>query len=302
MHEPKRSLMSSGFPWRAALIVASAIPLGCSSSSSGTGGGGAGGSSAAAGSGGGSGATADGAAGNAGLGPVTGTGTNGAIRIMPLGDSTTADICYRSDLWQLLNTAGHTNFDMVGTRHGDPGCSFTAYDQDNEGHGGYITADILKPAGTGTRPGGADPTDPFTSDAGDLATWFNNNPADIVLMHFGTNDVANNIAPTTILQAFSAILAKLRTVSPNVIMMVAQITPEGPTYCTADVCGPRITALNAAIPGWKDQNSTQQSLIYVIDQFTGFDITNDTTDGVHANASGAMKIANNWFSALLPAF
>ena len=62
------------------------------------------------------------------------------------------------------------------------------------------------------------------SDARDLATWFDGRPADIVLMHFGTNDVWNNIAPANILNAYTAILDKLRMVNPNVRVMVAQIT------------------------------------------------------------------------------
>ena len=112
---------------------------------------------------------------------------------MPLGDSTTGSSCYRALLWQMLQQSGRTQFDFIGTRNGEPGCGVSGYDRDNEGHGGYIITDILKTAGTGVRPGGADSGDPFVSDARDLATWFDNKPADLVLMHFGTNDVWNNI-------------------------------------------------------------------------------------------------------------
>ena len=75
---------------------------------------------------------------------------------MPLGDSTTASICYRALLWQMLTELGATQFNFVGTRMGDPGCGVSGYDRDNEGHGGYIVTDVLKPANTGVRPGGAD--------------------------------------------------------------------------------------------------------------------------------------------------
>ena len=60
------------------------------------------------------------------------------------------------------------------------------------------------------------------SDSRDLATWFDGKPADIVLMHFGTNDVWNNIAPATILQAYTTILGRLRGANPNVRVLVAQ--------------------------------------------------------------------------------
>ena len=142
---------------------------------------------------------------------------------MPLGDSTTASVCYRAQLWQMLTQSGRTQFQFIGSRNGDPGCGVSGYDRDNEGHGGYIVTDMLKAAGTGVRPGGADSSDPFVSDARDLATWFDDRPADIVLMHFGTNDVWNNITPTNILNAYTAILGKLRAVNPNVRVLVAQI-------------------------------------------------------------------------------
>jgi len=255
-------------------------------------------------------AGAGGGAGSAGRGGAGGTGGGGAgrggtggelttVRIMPLGDSTTASICYRSHLAQMLNSAGKT-YNFVGSRNGDPGCSFTNYDKDNEGHGGYIVTDILKAAGTGQRPGGADANDPYVSDSRDLATWFDNRPADIVLMHFGTNDVWNNIAPATILNAYTTILNKLRMVNPNVRVMVAQITSLQPSGCND--CPTRVTTLNGMIPNWATTNSTATSPISVVDQNTGFSPATDTADGVHANDAGATKIATKWFNALSPLF
>jgi lysophospholipase L1-like esterase len=236
-----------------------------------------------------------GGAGGAGTGGAGGKLTN--PRIMPLGDSTTASICYRSHLAQMLSAAGKT-YDFVGSRKGDPGCTFTSYDQDNEGHGGYIVTDILKAAGTGVRPGGADSTDPYVSDSRDLATWFDNRPADVVLMHFGTNDVWNNIAPATILNAYTAILNKLRAVNPNVRVLVAQITSLQPSGCND--CPTRVQTLNGMIPSWASQNSTAASPISVVDQNTAFDPVADTRDGVHANDTGATKIATKWLDALSP--
>ena len=227
------------------------------------------------------------------------------LRIMPLGDSTTASICYRSHLWQMLTAAGHTQFDFVGTRRGDPGCTFTAYDQDNEGHGGYVVSDVLKAAGTGVRPGGADTTDPFVSDSRDLATWLDGHPADVVIMHFGTNDVWNSAAISSqrlqmILMAYDAILARLRANNPNVRLFVAQITPLAPAGCST--CTANARALDDLIPGWASANTHPESPVSVVDQFTGFVPAIDTVDGVHSNDSGSIKIATNWFNALVPLF
>jgi lysophospholipase L1-like esterase len=277
--------------------------------------GGAGGGAAGAGGRGGGGATGaggtggvggrggtGGAAGAGGRGGTTGGGgAAGALtnpRVMPLGDSTTASICYRALLWQMLQSAGKTQFNFVGTRNGDPGCNVSGYDRDNEGHGGYIVTDVLKAAGTGVRPGGADANDPFVSDSRDLATWFDGKPADIVLMHFGTNDVWNSKAPATILEAYATILARLRAANPSVRVMVAQITSLQPSGCSD--CPTRVQTLNGMIPGWAATNSTSTSPVTVVDQNTGFNPSTDTADGVHANTSGSMKIAAKWFTALSP--
>ncbi len=240
-----------------------------------------------------------------GRGGSTGVGGAGGMltnpRIMPLGDSTTASVCYRAQLWQMLTQSGRT-FQFIGSRNGDPGCNVSGYDRDNEGHGGYIVTDILKTAGTGVRPGGADTGDPYVSDARDLATWFDGRPADIVLMHFGTNDVWNNFTPANILNAYTAILNKLRMVNPNVRVMVAQIIPLQPSGCSD--CPTRAQNLDAQIPAWAASHSTAASPITVVDQFTGFNPAQgqDTSDGVHPNASGSTKIAAKWFSALSPMF
>jgi lysophospholipase L1-like esterase len=262
------------------------------------------GTSAAAGRGGTTGtAGTSAAAGRGGTTETAGAGGAGGrtanLRVTLLGDSTTAATCYRSILWQLLTNSGRTKFDFIGSRRGDPGCSFTGYDQDNEGHGGYIVTDILKATSTG-RPSGADASDPFDSSAKDLMTWFDGRATDVVLMHFGTNDVWNNIAPATILNAYTAILNKLRSINPNVRMMVAQITPLNPSGCTA--CVSRVQALNGMIPGWATQNNTAQSPVTVVDQYTNFNTSTDTVDGVHANPAGSMKIAMNWFNALIPIY
>ena len=162
--------------------------------------------------------------------------------------------------------------------------------------------DVLKAAGTGVRPSGGDASDPFVSDARDLATWFDGKPADIVLLHFATNDIWNNKAPSEIVSAYTTILGRLRGANPNVRVMVAQIIPLQPSGCND--CTTRAQNLNAQIPGWATTNSTAASPISVVDQFTGFNPAQgqDTSDGVHPNTSGSMKIAKKWFDALSPMF
>jgi lysophospholipase L1-like esterase len=289
-----------------ALLGSLLITLGCAANPPASGTGGSGGQTTGAGgqtTGAGGDTTGNGgggAGGTAGIDAAHEARTT-TLRITLLGDSTTSDGCFRAYLWQMLQQAGLTQFDFIGTRSGNPGCTVTGFDQDNEGHGGYIVSDVLKATSTG-RPGGADASDPYVSSAQDLVTWFDGHPTDLVLMNFGTNDVSNNISASTITMAFSAILAKLRANNPNVQMMVAQIPPINWQYCVASVCGPRVAALNSAAVTWAQQNSTAQSPVSAVDLFTGYDDATDTVDGVHANNSGSMKIATKWFNAISPLF
>lgn len=115
-------------------------------------------------------------------------------------------------------------------------------------------------------------------------------------MELGTNDVWNNIAPATILKAFSTLVDQMRASKSTVRILVAQITPMNPSGCST--CAPGIVALNSAIPAWAAGKSTSASPITVVDVFTGFDTAADTGDGVHPNDSGNVKLANSWFGPL----
>jgi len=219
------------------------------------------------------------------------------VRIMPLGDSTTYTTCYRGYLWRKLIESGHSRFDFVGSRNTVRDCAFTSFDRDHEGHGGYLVTDLLKSTSTGRSPG-ADPADLYVASAADLATWFDGRPADIVLMHFGTNDLWSDRPPASILDAYGVILARLRAANPRVRLLVAQLIPLHPTGCPD--CPARVRALNALLPGWAAGHSTPTSPVQVVDQWTGFDVDTDTRDRIHPNDRGAAKITARWFEALVP--
>jgi hypothetical protein len=75
--------------------------------------------------------------------------------------------------------------------------------------------------------------------------------------------------------------------------------------CQCTACPGREATFNAMIPTWAASNTSAQSPIYVVGQPTSFDATaatGDTVDGVHPNASGNVKMANNWDTALVPFF
>jgi hypothetical protein len=212
---------------------------------------------------------------------------------MPLGDSTTAATCYRARLWQLLREAGKTNVDFVGTET-DAGCSDgvpAGFDTDNEGHSCYIVTNLTD---QGNKPSC---NLNYESNSSDLGRWFGEQAPDIVLMHFGTNDAWNGYGPELILPAYQAIVDALRMRNPNVKFFVAQIIPLQPD--SGKDYDLLVRTLNSAIPAWASDHSTNASPIVVVDQFTDYVIASDNqADGVHPNAAGSLKIAQNWFDAI----
>jgi acyl-CoA thioesterase-1 len=219
---------------------------------------------------------------------------------MPLGDSITGSTCWRALLWQKLNDNGYTGrFKFVGSRSTDAGCTPTNYDKTNEGHPGVLVTNFVNDA------------DELTAGVQTLQSVLSPNPADVVLLHFATNDIWNNVADTTILAAYTTIVQTLRGINPNVIILVAQLIPMDPintstcSTCACSACAGRVVTFNALIPQWASTTNTATSPVIVVDQWTGFDATAgvDTVDGVHPNAtSGSPKVANNWYNALVPLF
>lgn len=283
--------------------VSGSAPNGGSGGATGVGGTGSGGTAGAAGSSAGAGTSGRGGEGTAGApsggqsgqGGVagqtgaSGQGGSGGVahtgdwRIMPLGDSITETTCQTQLLWKKLRDNNHTNFDLVGSRPNQQACNVTNPDRDCEGHGGYLVRDLV---GNGQH-------------ASEPAGWFSAGRAEVVLMHFGTNDVWNSsaIQPGPILDAYSTLVDGLRAVNANVIIFVAQIIPMNPSGC--GMCNTNVNSLNAAIPAWATGKATTASPIYVVDQNTGFNTATDTGDGVHPNITGAQKMADKWFDALV---
>ena len=227
---------------------------------------------------GGSAASSGGASGLAG----TGGGAHvGVWRVMPLGDSITGTTCYPKLLSQELSVKGHASFQFVGTVLNNQSCG-AAPNVQTEGHGGFL---ISAASTLSAMPG-----------------WFSADRPDVVLMHFGTNDVWNNVAASSILSAYSTAVNDVRAVNGNAIFLVAQIIAMHPAGC--DACESRVETLNSQIPAWATSKSTARSPIYVVDVHSAFDSASYTPnstftqDGVHPNPAGSQKIADIWFAAL----
>ena len=94
--------------------------------------------------------------------------------ILPLGDSITAggDGSYRKHLYNLLNSDGY-KFVFVGSQH-----SGNFADNEHEGHGGWTPEELLN----------GKEIDGKTNGGIDL--WLDYSPADIIIIHAGTNGVS----------------------------------------------------------------------------------------------------------------
>jgi lysophospholipase L1-like esterase len=234
-----------------------------------------------------------GAAGSSGVGGATHTG---AWKVMPLGDSVTESTCYPQITYETLMAGNHTNFQFVGSETSNQSCGSGApASVKDEGHAGYGVTYLVQ---NNTRAACTKSTG--CGSYAELQTWAAEKP-DIVLMHFGTNDVWDGIATSQILAAYLAVIAEFRKQNPNVIFFVSKIIKLDPSGCTA--CLTNVAALAAALtPAWATSNATTTSPIYLIDHYdSSFDPTNaaDTSDGVHPTPAGATIMATVTYNAIV---
>jgi len=286
--------------------VASCLLAGCSGSDQtnrqATGGtvsvtGGAGGTASAAGNPSTGGTRVTGGTTSAGGNVATGVGGStsthsGAWKIMMLGDSITATTCYPQLVYQDLRAAGHTNFSFVGGIVNNQGCGVSGLPAGGlltEGHSGELVV-----------------TD---TNNGSVLNWFKANPPDIVVMHFATNDVWGNPGQSTatgVLNAYTTVLANLRSVNPNAIMFVAQIIPVNPTgnNCgSANPCNYEAT-LDAGIPAWATAHTTATLPVYAVNLENlynngYFPNSTYTTDGVHPLLAGSQPMGTTMSAAMI---
>ncbi|KAL9114396.1 MAG: hypothetical protein Q9227_001477 [Pyrenula ochraceoflavens] len=210
---------------------------------------------------------------------VAAQATNTTVRYMPFGDSITEIVCWRGILWTNLQQTGYQNVDFVGslTTQNPAGCAISNYDRDHEGHSGFQAFNI--------------------ANQDQLVGWLAQNPADVITMHLGTNDIVANRSTNDILASFTTLVEQMRSSNINMKIIVAQIIPLGVGNGSYDTA---VNSLNAAIPGWAASLNSTQSPILVVDQNTGFN-TSDLRDGVHPNASGDAKMAAKWYPAVVEA-
>ena len=215
-------------------------------------------------------------------------GESQSIRILPLGDSITQggrgdreEWTYRHPLFGLLTDAG-VNFDFIGSlKTGlDPKAKWPdykgkAFDVDHEGHYGWKTAAVRDK----------------------LAEWMKTYPApaDIVLIHLGTNDQDAPDHAKAVVEPLRKMIAMLREKNPKVVVLLAHLNFNGGA---ALKIRPLVEAL-------ANEVSTEASPVATVAMYEGWkedptDPAADTFDWAHPNPQGQRKLAEKWFAAMKP--
>jgi lysophospholipase L1-like esterase len=198
------------------------------------------------------------------------------IRIMPLGNSITRGVLgstyhigYRRALYQALVGAGHSVSFVGSQTDGD----LTDFDRHHEGHDGW-RADQIRD---------------------NISGWLTSHPADIILLHIGTNDISQDQSVGSTVTEVNEILDRIDAKSTATVVFLARIINRNDTVAS------RITATshyNDSLQALANTRIAAGDLIFVVDQESALDYPADLADRVHPNDGGYGKMAQRWFEAL----
>lgn len=193
-------------------------------------------------------------------------------RIMPVGDSITEGgstfANWRLPLWEKLYTAGYL-VEYVGSRSSRSRIG----ELKHEGYGGKNSGFL----------------------AATVPANFRQHPADIVLLHAGHNHFADQKPVPGILADTEKLIEGFRAVKPEVTVLLAQPITSGklPKYSY-------IPELHRGLARLAARLDRPDARVVIVPQAEGFDPRSDTVaDLVHPNESGAAKMAQRWFEALV---
>lgn len=197
------------------------------------------------------------------------------IRIMPLGDSITAGVMtvngvrleddlmtgYRQKLYFDLQSLG-IPVDFVGSQTFGSGAD-PSFDADNEGHPGFSDSQI----------------------AARVFDWLQLNPADLVLLHIGTNEL--DPSPDDVEQ----ILQEIDRFDQNITVYLARIVNRASYSETT-------TQFNFNVQAMAEQRIANGDKIVIVDQESALDYPDDMSDNLHPNPTGYEKMSRLWYNSL----
>ena len=196
---------------------------------------------------------------------------------MPLGNSITLGrhgepAGYRDDLATLILNDG-INFTMVGSVNDG-----TNFYPKHEGHSGWEAGEI----------------DVY------INYWLDLNPADIVLLHIGTNDISHQIPNQTAIQDIENIINKIKNQNSQTKILLCSLVPRWENWIDRPE---RTDQLNVLIYQLYNQKLSQGCNIYFVDQANAF-YSNPNwkqeymDDYVHPNDTGYHVMALTFYNVL----
>ena len=214
------------------------------------------------------------------------------VRIMPLGNSITYDhnsldkesprpvgdrIAYRYKLYQLLNSEG-IMFDFVGSE--DSGNTYFQDEEmdDNAGFPGINASQMVNLLNTGYNA-----RTEVTITPGPYLMY---HPADIILLHIGTNDFTTDPANV------EDLLDAIRFYDSEVIILISRIINRK-TY------HPETTIFNDNVEAMVNARADNKIFMVKMDSGAGINYPAEMIDDLHPNQAGYDKMAVVWFNALM---
>ncbi|MCG7852413.1 MAG: LamG domain-containing protein, partial [Methanosarcinaceae archaeon] len=194
------------------------------------------------------------------------------VRILPLGDSITKGymtleesdefrVGFRQKLFLDLLHLGY-DIDFVGGLKAGS-LTIPSFDIDHEGHSGFRDDQV----------------------AAGVYNWLTNNPADVILLHIGTNGLQAN--PTDV----AAILNEIDRYSEDIVVVLARIINQK-SY------SPLTTDFNDNVETMAMGRIANGDKIIIVDQENALTDPEDFADVIHPNMSGYEKMAGPWIEAL----
>ncbi|MBI4687480.1 MAG: hypothetical protein HY756_06840, partial [Nitrospirae bacterium] len=204
------------------------------------------------------------------------------VRVMPVGDSITEGlnstltdrsfymVSYRQKLYLDLSGAGY-NVNFVGSLQSGS-LATPSFDIDHEGHSGYSAAGYSL----------------FGEVLPNIYNWLTVNPADVVLLHIGTNDVGLNEQSA---DEIAAILNEIDRYSTDTTVLLARIIDQKYHYQA-------VTDFNNSVAAMANARINNGDKIIIVDQEHALTYPDDMDDLFHPTQTGYNKMADAWLSAM----
>jgi lysophospholipase L1-like esterase len=210
------------------------------------------------------------------------------VRIVPIGDSITQggrkdreEYTYRYPLFCKLKDAGF-DFDFIGSLktglYADakwPDYKEQPFDADHEGHYGWKTAAVREK----------------------LQGWADNYPApaDIALIHLGTNDQGSKDFDKDIITPMKEMVKILRDKNPKVVIIFSHLNFNGGTALQ----------IRPLVNKMAEEISTKESPVLTVNMYEGWiedpkKEGTDTFDWAHPNPQGQKKMADRFYEKMKP--